>query len=217
MTHPHLNPGDASLLNEEHGAVDAHAPQLRDYARVLHKRRWTVAAAFVTYVAAAMAYSFTATPMYEARAQVLIDVDRPNVVQFEEVVASGGTGDDYYQTQYNLLESRSLARKTITTLDLWSHPQLAGAPEGGTGAALMRWARGLVGSGSAAGGDGETASESVVIDRYLEQLIVSPLRTSRLTDIRFVSSDPSLATRIVNEHVNAFIEQSLEYRFLATK
>ena len=50
----------------------------------------------------------------------------------EQVLDENRTTSDYYQTQYNLLESRSLARKTITTLDLWSHPQLTGDGDAAT-------------------------------------------------------------------------------------
>jgi succinoglycan biosynthesis transport protein ExoP len=198
--------------------LDGREPTLRDYAMVLLKRRWTIAAVFVLVVTAAVAYTFTATPLFEARARLLIDSDRPNVIQFEEVVGAGDTGDDYYQTQYNLLESRSLARKTLTNLALWQHPQFAAAaaPGGWGPRALYARARAALSAAPPRAAD-ESEAESLVIDRYLDQLVVSPLRTSRLTDVRFISSDPALAARVVNEHVNAFIDQNLEHRLLATK
>ena len=30
--------------------------------------------------------------------------------------------DDYYQTQYKILQSRALARRTLDELKLWDHP-----------------------------------------------------------------------------------------------
>jgi hypothetical protein len=45
-----------------------------------------------------------------------------NVVSFKEVVDEDQTKADYYQTQYNILQSRALARKTLEALKLWEHP-----------------------------------------------------------------------------------------------
>ena len=69
-------------------------------------------------------YSFTATPLYEGRAQLLIEADNPNIVNFKEVIDEAQSRQDYYQTQYKLLQSRSLAKKTIETLKLWNNSEL---------------------------------------------------------------------------------------------
>ena len=69
-------------------------------------------------------YTFTATPIFEARTRLLIEADKQNVVSFKEVVDEDQTKADYYQTQYNILQSRALARKTIESLKLWDHPLL---------------------------------------------------------------------------------------------
>lgn len=211
---------DASPLFEPPRAADRE-PSLRDYALALYKRRWTGLATFVVVLAGVTAYTFTAIPVYEATARVLIESDRQNVVDFKEVVQAEEARSDYYQTQYNLLESRSLARKTIAKLDLWQHPELAGdrsTPSAFGPRALYAWLRSASSPAGADGADeGETQAESRVIDQFLAHLTIAPLRSSRLTDVRFRSTDPALATRIVNEHVRAYIAQNLEFRFLATK
>ena len=102
------------------------AGHLLDYLRVLHKRRWTAATAFLVVLVATMLYVFTATPIYETRTRLLIESDNPNVVSFKEVIDEQGTKADYYQTQYNILQSRALARKTIDGLHLWDSPLLGG-------------------------------------------------------------------------------------------
>src|ERR1051325_2895427 len=97
---------------------------LVDYLRVLHKRRWTALSAFIVVVGSVTLYTFTVTPIYSARVQILIENENPNVVKFEEVYEQNKTTNDYYQTQYRILQSRLLARRTIESERLWEHPLL---------------------------------------------------------------------------------------------
>jgi uncharacterized protein involved in exopolysaccharide biosynthesis len=93
---------------------------LVDYLKVLYKRRWAAGTAFLLVLLSVTIYTFTVTPIYEARTRLLIEAEGPNVVNFAEVVDEQRAKADYYQTQYNILQSRQLARKTIDTLQLWT-------------------------------------------------------------------------------------------------
>src|SRR5436190_20505817 len=57
---------------------------LLDYVRVLYKRRWVALTAFLIVVISMSVYTFTATPIYEARVQILIEKENSNVVTFKE-------------------------------------------------------------------------------------------------------------------------------------
>ena len=191
---------------------------LLDYLKVLHKRRWTAATAFLLVVVGIMLYTFTATPIYEARTRLLIEADNPNIISFKAVIDEQGAKADYYQTQYNLLQSRILAHKTLDRLNLWDNPYL-GQPATGPGFVarlLGDHARGKHSESAAASG-GESPEQSRAIDRFLANLTVSPIRNSRLVDIRFRLPDPELATRVVNALAKNYIKQNLEYRFVASK
>src|SRR5262249_43691543 len=63
----------------------------------------------------------------------------------------------------------------------------------------------------------ETVAESRAIDRFLSGLTVTPVRSSRLVDIKFDSPRPALAADVANALARAYIEQSLEFKFLASK
>ena len=65
-------------------------------------------------------------PLYTARVQLLIENDNPNVVKFDEVYETNKLTNDYYQTQYKILQSRLIARRTIEAEKLWKHPALVG-------------------------------------------------------------------------------------------
>jgi capsular exopolysaccharide synthesis family protein len=85
----------------------------------------------------------------------------------------------------------------------------------------MDWLRELWSSAPAeaaeAPGADETEAQSRVIDAYLDRLRVTPVRNSRLVDVAFVTPDAQLSARIVNEHAAAYIDQNLEFKFLASK
>src|ERR1700752_2851252 len=59
---------------------------LTDYLKVLYRHRYIGATAFLLVVLSTVLYTFTATPIYEARAQLLIEAENPNVVSFKEVI-----------------------------------------------------------------------------------------------------------------------------------
>ncbi len=63
----------------------------------------------------------------------------------------------------------------------------------------------------------ETRRQSATIDRFLARLVVTPIRSSRLVDVRYTSTDPQFAADAANAHARAFIEQNLEHKFLASK
>src|SRR2546426_5598818 len=101
---------------------------LLDYVKVVYKRRWTALTAFLIVVLSVSVHTFTATPVYEARVQILIEKEATNVVTFKEAYEQNQITDDYYQTQYKILQSRMLARRTIDALKLWNHPQFNPKP-----------------------------------------------------------------------------------------
>jgi capsular exopolysaccharide synthesis family protein len=201
---------------------------LTDYVKVLYKRRWVAMTSFALVVLAATVYSFTATPIYEAKTRLLIEAEEHNVVSFKQVLEEDQQKADYYQTQYNILQSRVLARKTIDTLKLWDSPHL-GAPSKETSFSLRQTIGGAFAAVTRAFGSGEAAAthepaaadetmaQSRAIDAFLLKLTVSPIRNSRLVDIRYRLSDPGLAASIVNTLAKSYIEQNLEYKFLASK
>jgi polysaccharide biosynthesis transport protein len=206
----------------------ADAPHLTDYLKVLHKRRWTAATAFLLVMASVTVYTFTATPIYEARTRLLIEAENPNVITFKEVIDEDQAKADYYQTQYNILQSRALARKTIESLKLWEHPLLDRAAGKGKGFSASRLIGGAVGlvtgmfssapaaAAESPGGE-ETEAQSRAIDALLDDLAISPIRNSRLVDVKFRSPEAALSTRIVNALAKNYIDQTLEYKFSASK
>src|SRR5688572_11606481 len=189
---------------------------LGDYAKALYKRRWIAATVFLIVFISAVVYTFTATPIFEARTQLLIEIADPNVVAFKEVIEEGQPNPDYYQTQYNILRSRALARRTIDSLGLWNSPLLVGAPvqRAFDLKALLGFRQDPVESEGPAE---ETARQSRAINHFLANLTVEPVRNSRLVDVKFRSTNATFPARVANAVATNYVEQMLEYKFTASQ
>ena len=159
-------------------------------------RRWRViAATVVLFVGATAAYCLIATPYYRARATVLIDPRAPQILAGQRLL--GEVQDpftsakyDYYQTQFNLLRSRSLVQRVIQELELADDPRFAAM---GPAADKPRAQR-----------------EPVLINQYLHALEILPLRGTRLVAVEFEAPDPDLAADIANTHARLFVRGGLE-------
>jgi succinoglycan biosynthesis transport protein ExoP len=226
----HVPPGNGAGYGAGYGqnslGDDAH---LVSYLRILHKRRWTALTAFLIVLGTVTVYTFTATPVFSARTQILIENDNPNVVKFEEVLDQNKASNDYYQTQYRILQSRALARRTLDAEKLWAHPLIdpltarkavsmnpLSWPAGASNA-VQGWLSGAATDATSTDDAKESAAQSRVIDAFLKDLSVSPIRNSRLVDVSYRSPDAALSSRVANALARQYIEQNLEFRFLATQ
>ncbi len=202
---------------------------LLDYVRVIYKRRWTAATVLFVVVSSVVVYILTATPTYEATTTLLIEAEKQNVAAFKDVVDQIPTTDEYYQTQYKLLASHVLAARTLETLKLWDHPDLSPssrAEQVGAGGTVSRtWQAVLSGTRHLFGPSGppaqlepgETPQQSKAIEAFLSKLIVSPIRNTRLVEVKFRSADRAIAAKVANAHARAYMQQNLEFRFVSSK
>jgi len=194
--------------------VESDTIHLLDYWHVLIARRWTVIAIFATVVAVTLIATFKQTPVYQASATVQIDRENANVLTFKDVYEVESTTDDTLQTQYKILESRTLARRVIEELHLERQPEFSQTNTSLT-ASYIKKARELF---SAAPLQTDEPDElRGVIDEYLRRLSVTPVRQARLVNVSFESNDGKLAAQIINAHTKAYIDQNFQFKWDATQ
>jgi polysaccharide biosynthesis transport protein len=103
--------------------TDENAGWLREALRVLVERR-RVIATVLTLCAVPLAIYSVVVPsqrLFEARAQMLVEPQAPPPLQ-SGYPTYGGPENSYYETQYRLLRSRSLARRTLSALTSQASP-----------------------------------------------------------------------------------------------
>ena len=163
---------------------------LLDYWRVLVKRRWVIYTTVTVVIATVALGSFLTRPVYTATTRLQIEENSPKVLPFQEVMASVPDGrNDFYQTQYGLIQSRRVAGDVIADLGLAHEEEYRLT-------APRRVRPGL---------KPEQVLEARRIDAFLRHLQVLPVRNSRLVDIAFSSHDPVLAARAANAVAKAYI------------
>jgi capsular exopolysaccharide synthesis family protein len=174
---------------------------LWEYLHVILRRRRLVAAVFLVVATAATVRTALTRPVYRAEAQILIERENPNVLTFKEVASVDSERDDYYQTQYKLLQSRALARKVIEEMGLLQDPEFGGPRSAADRDALR------------ASSPGTFAVMEGCIDEFLSRLHVQPVRSSRLVAVQFEAFRPDLAAQAANKLSQLYIQQTMEFRY----
>ncbi|MFA7002333.1 MAG: GNVR domain-containing protein, partial [Candidatus Omnitrophota bacterium] len=181
---------------------------LMDYLYVLRKRRRAIVIFMVLVLGAAIFLTYGEQVLYRATASLLIERGNPNVVDFKEVMSLDSSSSDYYQTQYQMLRSRTLVESLVRKSNLASDPYVLKLKQGGARALLRKaaflqpWLREFM---------AEPAPEDIVIRKMLK---VDPVRNSRLVEISVLHPDPKRSAELTNTLADLFIKRSLEDRFL---
>lgn len=176
---------------------------LQELWRFALRRKWIIALTAAAVVVIGTLYSFLATPKYTATGQLLIDRE-PNILSFEDIFQIESFNDDYFQTQYKLLQSRALAGETIDRI------------RANNSAAFQR--SGL-GDGQAPKGkaQNEASLRGRQINALLGNLVIRPVRKTRLVQASFTHRDPEFAAEALNSLFDAYIEMNVEKKFQATE
>ncbi len=109
---------DNSQPNPIRSAGGTDSRQLRHYWQVMLERRWLIIVIFLGFVSAGFVYAFRSTPIYESVARLEIDPEGTGVLSLRDMVTIGSKDQEYLQTQYRNLQSRSLIDKVIIKLHL---------------------------------------------------------------------------------------------------
>ncbi len=103
---------------------------IHDYLRTILKYRWVVITCFAVTIGIVTIATFLETPIYEGVARVMIERELPRVLNIQEVQSMDASTQEFYQTQYEIIKSRSVLVKATEMLRLTSRvPGLADSPE----------------------------------------------------------------------------------------
>ncbi len=194
---PHDSPADGNLA---------------EYAGALLRSWWLVLLIAIAVVGATLAASLMMTPQYRATTTLQIEREAMKVVQMEDLIPSESPMDrDFYQTQYELLMSRSLARRVIAKAGLASHPVYQETVE-----AASEKLGPAASVGQSAAASRRELIDRALTDQVLASLEIEPVRNSRLVKVNFSSPDPELSARVANTYASEFIASGLEHRLQAS-
>ncbi|HEX7226178.1 MAG TPA: polysaccharide biosynthesis tyrosine autokinase, partial [Candidatus Binatia bacterium] len=213
---PRVRPSELATAHYEMGGTieNSQPPSLQDYWRILKKHRWLIVGVAGGVILTTLLVTLLMTPIYTAETILLLDPADPQVVNIKPVTPEPQRfgEENYYQTQYELLKSRSLIAKVIKQEQLASHPAYREVEE--QGSASSGWLHGWF----AADKDPTNGEYPKLTRLYLNKILeVKPVKDSRLVAVAISTPDPELSARLANAHATAYITEGLNIRNRASK
>lgn len=174
-----------------------------DFRKVLIKRKWIIIAGLVLGIAYALFYIITTVPQYEAVARVHIDLSRSTNIGIEDLIEQKlGGGEDAsakLQTEIRIMQSESVVMEVINSLDLYHKKPFSDLfkeePFKGTLSPLQRFN---------------------LIHSFQDATKVMVLPNTEIVEVHFENSDPTVAAKVANSIVDAYLDRDLKSRYEGT-
>jgi succinoglycan biosynthesis transport protein ExoP len=178
-------------------------PHLYDYLLILRKHQWLILSFLLTVVTIVSIATFRTRPVYIAKATIQIDRENNNILPFQgtDPYDSMMDLDNYIETQSKVLTSETLALQTIRNAGLAANPEFSA---------------GGIQSEAIATGSLANQKRPPEVAAFLGSLSVKRIPSSRLLEVSYESTDPVLAARILNAHLDNFKAQNIQSRYEAT-
>jgi capsular exopolysaccharide synthesis family protein len=187
-------------------------PHLLDYMHVILKRRWVVLSCLLIVFTTVAIGTLKKKPIYEGKVLIEINPEQPNVLNFQEVLQLTSVDiESYRETQYKVLQSRTLAEHVIDGLKLCRYPEFY---KGSLLFGLIQVVPDKIPSAS----DPEPPDRSMdayrnTVKHFIDNIDVSPVRRSNLVELSFYSENAELAARIANQLSTDYIDQNLQVKW----
>ena len=173
-------------------------PQLINFAAIrgiIYRQRWLVGSVIVLALLAGLALTLLSTPMYQAEAKVAVKPYGQYVVEGQDVEQGFSPMQiyDFLATQVEVIQSRSLAERVVTELDLASRYDLLGKD---------------VDEGRAPGMSDEKwleAKRQMAVSLLTSSVSAEVPTTNWVLSIKYQSESPTLAAEMSNAYADAFV------------
>ena len=195
---------------------------------VFLKRKWTVIAIALVFLAGAFLSTSLTVPEYRATAQLQITPQLTRVLAIDDFDFSQRAGrlfDEYRATQLQLLRSSELNQRVVRNASLYEYPELRGEirQRSVTGElrVLMRTLRNSARSalnGSPANGAAPVAEAPVrdpvplAANILRSRIEVQPIRETHLVNISVIGFDPRFAAHAANALVAEYVQDGMRRR-----
>jgi polysaccharide biosynthesis transport protein len=209
QTNSHFEAMLPGMPAEQRGE-EAQPSIFREYLRIFLRWRRYLIGIIVAAMLVSLIITFLMTPMYRATSTLEIARESDKIVNIQGVQQEASDADqEFYQTQYGLLRSRTLAERVAVRTGLVDDPAFFvlfdAKPSNSTVGPSGRYLP-----------TGRAQRQEAAGAILLKYARVVPARASRLVDVSFSSPDPALSAKVVNAWSSNFIDLSLERRYDAT-
>ena len=173
---------------------------LKEFIGIIARRKWLVIATTLLTLLAVLLVTLMIKPVYRASSTIQIERNAKqsvNGAMFDSIESR--SDKDFHETQRELIQSKSLARRVINQLGLDTKDTSFGV------ISSIKQALGM--------STPDLSSSDRTEALFLENLTVQPVSNSQLVMINYDSTDPKLAADISNAISRTFVRMNLEKRF----
>ena len=210
-------PGSAADAPQELGF------QIREYLRILNKRKWLVISITLAVLALGAARTLMMTPLYTSTVRLQIDRNTTEIVKGGEITPAEDASFEFLKTQYELLQSRTMAERVASALKLGDDADFFQPRE----FSIIGYLKGLLQSKPPANAkdtestDRERAAAGVILNNRA----IRPVAGSRLVEISYSDPNPNGRNELPRRSpmpslppisINAFRQMPTPRRFLRT-
>ncbi|MEM9841604.1 MAG: polysaccharide biosynthesis tyrosine autokinase [Pseudomonadota bacterium] len=96
---------------------------IKSILEVIYRRYWVIAAGFLAVFSAVAYLTFTATPVYTAKATVIVDTKERNVIDLGNVIGGIAGGTAEIDTEVEIMGSKSLLTRVVNAQNLTEDPE----------------------------------------------------------------------------------------------
>lgn len=213
MNNPELSKNSFDGLSKVTDDMQDEEINLLEYWLVIKRRgRAILGLAFIMALVGVL-IAFTITPQYKSTIKILVEPDAPKVVSLDPL--QGVSNIMYfYQTQYDIIGSRSVVESVIKKLNLEQHPVfLKAIPELNEEEVDNSSWLGLISDEDIKDTDAAYEKQllrDMVIEFVLDNLTVKGQKNSQIINITYESPDAKLSAMIANAISDAYIEKGFE-------
>ena len=218
--------------------------EVKAYLVMIYRRRFLAAGIFLGSILLSVLIILHSKRTYTAATTILVEPSAPQILgvkDLENGEAPGTYEHDYYETEYDILKSRSLAAQVIRQLDLTHNAVFLQTPHRAESSSQSKsksavnarhdparatnGAEPSVVATQSAPSASDTADKDgppsdvppELVNRYLAGLDIKPKIGTRLVTVSYTAPDARLAARIANAHVDAYITRGMELHSEASR
>ncbi len=177
---------------------------LREYWRVLLKRKWIVLGSVAMIVGVVTISTLRSTPVYDAVGSIAINRMDPALFNLKDSASSEYYDPTDMDTEVRIFKSDLLALQVIRELNLDKGPS-TGERANSSGLPLATDTLQL-----------DSPRSTGALAAFKGNLQVSLVPNTRIIEIHYRSPDKNLAARVVNALTHTYIEQNFKTRFEST-
>ena len=211
---PSLGPNSAAETGDKtlNSPPEVERPSIvQQYLRIAVRWRYLILGTIVGCAIVALIITLLMTPQYTATSTIEISREADQVTEFQGVQRDTGVGDqEFYQTQYGLLNSRTLSERVAANLGLIDDPTFFERYDAAQDGAAFQVSGGRYTS------IGRSDRQRIAGDVLRKHVSIEPTRLSRLVAIAFSSRDPAFSAKVANAWAENFIQTNLERKVQAT-